>query len=64
MLLISLLKNKESKIVHMKGKKQTWRYQLITAEATNKAMAWMLIRSRCHELKIDVPTIDKITRIS
>ena len=30
------------------------------AEATSKQMAWMLIRNKCHELKKEVPTIDKI----
>lgn len=31
-----------------------------TAEATSKQMAWMLIRNKCHELKKEVPKIDKI----
>lgn len=31
--------------------------------AKNRTMAWMLIRNKCHELELEVPTIDKIVRI-
>jgi len=33
-----------------------------TAEALSKHIAWGLIRNKCHELKKEVPTIDKIKR--
>jgi hypothetical protein len=31
-----------------------------TAYASSRNMAWMLIRGKCHELKLEVPTFDKI----
>lgn len=32
----------------------------LQAFASSKTMAWMLIRDKCHELKLKVPTLDKI----
>ena len=31
-----------------------------TAKCKSKSTAWALIRNKCHELKIEVPTFDKI----
>ena len=31
-----------------------------TANCKSKSAAWALIRNKCHELKIEVPTFDKI----
>ena len=36
----------------------------LTAYAPSASMAWMLIRGKCHELKIEVPTMDKIVLIN
>ena len=30
------------------------------AYASSRSAAWMLIRNKCHELKLEVPTLDKI----
>lgn len=32
----------------------------LEAFAKSKIMAWMLIRDKCRELKLKVPTLDKI----
>lgn len=34
-----------------------------TALAISKNMAWMLIRVKCHNLNLEVPTIDKIVEL-
>lgn len=34
------------------------------AEALSITGAWQLIRNKCHELKIDVPTMDKVFEIT
>lgn len=31
-----------------------------TANAKSKMAAWMLIRNKCHEMKLEVPTVDQI----
>ena len=33
------------------------------AHSINRHGAWILIRNKCHELELEVPTIDKIVRI-
>jgi len=30
------------------------------AKSNSKTSAWMLIRNKCHELGLEVPTIDKV----
>lgn len=35
-----------------------------TAQSMSKSGAWMLIRNRCHELKKEVPTLDKIIEVT
>ena len=30
------------------------------AKSNSKTAAWMLIRNKCHELRLEVPTIDKV----
>jgi len=37
-----------------------YKYMDIYAWASSASMAWMLIRNKCHELNISVPTLDKI----
>jgi hypothetical protein len=32
----------------------------LKAYATSQSIAWALIRNKCHELKLEVPTMDKI----
>lgn len=34
------------------------------AETPSKMMAWALIRNECHELGLQVPTLDKIVELS
>ena len=34
-----------------------------TANSKSPQGAWMLIRNKCHELKLEVPTMDKIYEI-
>ena len=34
-----------------------------TAKSKSKNTAWMLIRNKCHELKLEVPTFDKIIEV-
>ena len=43
-------------------KKQLYKDSLhgFEALASSKTSAWMLIRNKCHELGLEVPTIDKI----
>lgn len=33
------------------------------AHSVNRTGAWMLIRIKCHELGLEVPTIDKIEKL-
>jgi len=33
------------------------------ALASSKNGAWMLIRNKCHQLKLEVPTFDKIEEV-
>ena len=34
-----------------------------TARCKNKNTAWMLIRAKCHELQLQVPTYDQIIEV-
>jgi hypothetical protein len=34
-----------------------------TAYASSKQIAWALIRNKCHENRVEIPTLDKIREI-
>lgn len=52
---------------HLKTKKGYKEYRDtihgFIALGRGKTMAWMLIRNKCHELKLEVPTLDKIVEV-
>mgnify|MGYP005653591147 CR=1 FL=1 len=43
-------------------KKKTYKDLIhgFTAIAGSKITAWALIRNKCHELKLEIPTVDKV----
>lgn len=49
-----------SKITTMKNKYYKDTIHGFTAYCSSRQGAWMLIRNKCHELKLEVPTLDKI----